>query len=489
MRIHFVSVNPRLTMRIILSIVVFVTLLGTFAGNNVLGVSASQAASSGDWPTYLFNNARLGFNASETIINPNSAPNLKLKWVIKLKGCPNSPGKPHTISTQTVVSQSLQLIFWGSWDGCQHATDFNGNEVWATYIGRTTNHKCGLPTIGVASTATIITENIGGKSTPVLLVGGGNAYFYALNALTGVVIWKTQLGSAKGSFIWSSPAVYNGSVYEGLSSQLDCPLVQGKFFRMNASTGAIQNTFDVVPMGCSGGSVWGSPTIDEAAGTLYFGTGNGGSCSKPEPYAVALIELKVSNLALIGFWQVPPSKQVPDSDFGTTPTLFQATIHGVMQHLVGLENKNGIYYAFVRGKLSNGPIWQATIANGEITSSSSWDGTHLYVAGGYAKINGTPCDGTDGKGSLRALDPATGAFLWQDCFPVGDIPAAVTTVPGVAVVGVWNVLEVVATATGKVLFTYKDTRGRVVRFFGPASIANGVLYIGDSIGNLMAFAP
>lgn len=102
-----------------------------------------------------------------------------------------------------------------------------------------------------------------GRSTPTVFVGGGNARFYALDAATGAVLWQTTLGSpSKGDFIWSSPALYNGDIYVGLSSLYDCPLVQGKFFQLSATTGAILQVFDVVPNTCRGGSVWGSPAID-----------------------------------------------------------------------------------------------------------------------------------------------------------------------------------------------------------------------------------
>ena len=155
--------------------------------------------------------------------------------------------------------------------------------------------------------------------------------------------------------------MYKGSVYEGLASQGDCPLVQGKFFQLSALTGAIQHTFYVVPNGCTGGSVWGSPTIDVAAGVLYIATGNPGTCSQAEPYAPAVVELAVPNLALLGYWQVPASQQIDDSDFGSTPTLFQATINGVSIPLVGAENKNGFYYTFARGNLSAGPVWSEKV--------------------------------------------------------------------------------------------------------------------------------
>jgi outer membrane protein assembly factor BamB len=79
-------------------------------------------------------------------------------------------------------------------------------------------------------------------------------------------------------FIWSSPTVYKGSVYIGLASFGDCPLVQGQFFQLDVTTGKIEHTFDVVPGGCLGGTVWGSPAIDEAKGTVYIGTSESDTC-------------------------------------------------------------------------------------------------------------------------------------------------------------------------------------------------------------------
>jgi len=478
----------RSNISVLLLFVILITLLGTFGGFRSLSVHASEAPD--DWPTYLHDPGHSGFNSTETVINAATAPDLTLQWAAKTNGCSGSPGGPTTISTQPVVVKALQLIFWGSWDGCEHATNLSGTEIWATYLGQINSPKCPYPsTIGVASTPTVIRELIGGENTPVLLIGGGDANFYALNATTGAVIWKTSLSTGTGSFLWSSPVVYHGSVYEGLSSQLDCPLVRGRLYQLNAINGNIQHVFNTVPGGCTGASVWGSPTIDTTAGTLYFGTGNPSKgCQQPEPYAVSIIELSTTNLAFIGSWQVPSSQQIPDSDFGTTPTLFQGMINGVMQPLVGLENKNGIFYAFVRGNLSQGPVWQVTIGDGEIFSPAAWDNSNLYIAGGHANISGTSCQGTNNEGSLQAVDPGTGTFLWQDCFPSGNVIGAVTVVPGVAVVATGSDLEVVSTAAGQSLFTYTDTSIGGT-FFAAATIANGVLYIGDTNGNLYAFAP
>jgi outer membrane protein assembly factor BamB len=311
-------------------------------------------------------------------------------------------------------------------------------------------------------------------------VGGGNASFYALNALTGKVIWSTSLGSPPAYFLWSSPEVYNGSVYEGVASLGDCPLIRGQLVQMNASTGAIQHIFNTVPSGCVGVSIWSSPAIDTAAGTVYVSTGNGGNCSSNENYAISLIELNASNLSVIASWQVPASQQISDGDFGASPTLFTTSSGTPM---VGLENKNGQYYAFKRGAISSGPVWTATMATsrGSI-SSSAWDGHTLYVAGSGITISGTSC-----VGNIRALNPDSGALIWQHCLKSGPVIAGVSTVPGLVIAEQGTYTMIFSASTGATLFRYQDTAGK--KFNGPASISNGVMYVGNDDGNLYAFAP
>lgn len=438
----------------------------------------SVTKSSASWSTYLYNNDRSGFDKSETIINPTSVKKLKQKWVQTAGGL---------ISVQPVEANNL--VYWGAWgDGLERATSLSGSQVWATSVGVSPPANCGTHTLGVASTATIATENINGTSESVLYVGGGDVNFYALNALTGAKIWETPLGTKPDYFIWSSPAVYNGSVYIGLSSRGDCPLVRGELVQMDASTGAIQHIFYTVPNNCVGASVWGSPTIDKVAGTVYFVTGNGGTCSGKEPYAVAIVELRASDLSFVGSWQVPSSQQNADSDFGTTPTFFNTVINGKMTKLVGAPNKNGIFYTFKRDALGSGPVWEDTIAvggecpqcgDGSI-SPAAWSGSMLYVAGGNTTIKGTNC-----AGSLREVNPATGKYIWQACFQDGPIIGAVSAVPGVAFVGEGSHLVAVDTSSGATLFNF-DTGAQI---YEGASISSGVVYIGSTNNNMYAFAP
>ena len=57
--------------------------------------------------------------------------------------------------------------------------------------------------------------------------------------------------------------------------------------------------------------------------------------------------------------------------------------------LVGVINKNGVFYAFKRDALPSGPVWRTRIAKGGANpiagngdmASAAFDGTTLYVGG------------------------------------------------------------------------------------------------------------
>jgi outer membrane protein assembly factor BamB len=450
-----------------------------FAALNTQAVSSPQFTDGGYWPTYLGDVGRSGYNQSEHRINLTSAPHLKLHWLYHAGG---------NISTQPVVVNGM--IYWGSWDGYEHATRLDGTQVWQTNLGQTSDTACHPPVAGVASISTVTSVVINGKKVLVDFVGGGNAYFYALNATTGTVLWRTKLGTPPATFLWGSPGVYKGSVYMGVSSFGDCPLIQGRLVKMDLATGAIQHVFNNVPNGCIGGAVWSSPTFDPA-GNVYIATGTiHPTCPTPEPHALSMIELRAADLSFVSSWQLPPSDWIGDStDFGATPTIFQANIGGKLRLLVGANNKNGKFYAFERGAIDKGPVWEDQIAapgncplcgEGAI-SSSAWDGAKLYIAGGHVTINGTSC-----LGSIQAVNPATGARLWRRCLKDGAVLAPVTLIPGLVIVPAGPDVLVIAAATGKTITTLTDTHGNS-RYFAGASVSNGVLYAGNMDGNLYAY--
>jgi outer membrane protein assembly factor BamB len=452
--------------------IVVAQLNGAFSHQRVVQAAMSQQfATPGDSPTYMDNPERSGYNSAETIINQTSARNLKLHWRYHAGG---------SISSEPVVAN--RTVFWGSWDGYEHATSLDGKQAWQTFLGKTTDYNCHPHSAGVASTATVALLMIQGKNTWVVFVAGGNSNFYALNMQNGAIIWQTSLGTPPAYFLWSSPVLYKGSVYIGSSSFGDCPLTPGELIKMDAATGAIQHVFVDVPAGCVGGGIWSSPTIDTVRREIYVTTGTyPSSCPKPEPYAVGIVELRASDLAVMGAWQVPVADRASDGDFGATPTLFQANIGGQVRAMVGVGNKNGKYYAFMRGALGHGLVWTDTLGipgncpecGQGIIASSAWDGSRLYVAGGRTTIGGKNC-----QGYLRALNPGTGAIIWQDCFAEGPALGGVTAVPGVIVVGEGNTVKVVSATTGVMLKNLADIHLNSY-FFGVPTISNGVLYVGN----------
>ena len=432
------------------------------------------------WKTFQGSNARTGYDAAETTINTSTAPNLNLHWTF------SNPGHAQ-ITAQVMTANGM--LYWGDWNGILHASDpATGKDVWTASLA-TRPGGCSHRPKGVISSVTVAMVPINGTATSVLFVGSGPATVYAVNALTGTIIWQQTLSSDPASFIYTSMAIYHGSIYVGIASTGDCPLVQAGFDRLNASTGQILNTFKTVPDGCIGASVWGAPAIDEQTGMVYFGTGNVDRkfCTLPMPLEDSLIELKASDLSMVAFWPLPKAEKGQDTDYGSNPTLFQTTINGVSHNMVGIVNKNGFYYAFDRTNIAAGPLWQVRLSPGGAEAfknasivGASYDGTSLYVGGSSTTIGTQQC-----AGSIDALDPSTGAFRWQDCLSA-PVLAPVLGIPGLIVFGSGNTMIVADSSTGNTLYSYQDTllNGN---FWGGAMISNGILYEGSRSGTMFAF--
>ena len=453
---------------------------------NYESISSNSATGSGnsDWPMYLGNPARTGFNGAESTITPANASSLTKKWT--------TTGK-NGISSQPIVVGGQ--VYWGSWDGTLHDTRATGGgDVWDTKLGVTSDSSCLPPVAGV--TSTVAYGAVG--STPAVFVGGGgndsvgggHVYMYALNAATGGLLWKTVIGSSPDDFPWSSPVIYNGSVYYGVSSFGDCPLVRGRVVQLNETDGTIQSTFYTTKSGCIGDGVTGSPAID-SNGKMYFDTGNPGNCGgQSGDYGESIVELnaKSTPMTFVASWSVPTSQRGADTDFLAAPTIFTATINGVATEMVGAINKNGIYYALNAGHIAAGPVWHDQLGPGGDCpqcgaagiSPSAWDGRVVYIGGPAGTVNGTSC-----QGSLQAVNPATGAYLWRDCLH-SSVLGAVMAIPGVLFVNHGQKVSAYNAGNGALLFTYQDTNSSS-NFWGAASVADGWLYDGNLDGTFYAF--
>jgi energy-converting hydrogenase Eha subunit A len=417
--------------------------------------------------TYRGDLGRSGYYPAETGVTAASVATLKLHWTDK--------GGTGTYA-QPIVANSL--VYWGDWNGVEHATDLTGKDVWTVSTGQNIDSSCLPPVAGISGTATI--GQMG--NTSVDFFPGGDDNFYAVNAVTGAILWKTSLGTPPADYLWGSPILFDGSIYQPVASFGDCPLVNGRLVQMDATTGVIQHIAYMEQSGCTGGGIWSSPAVDPSDGSIYVTTGTPTGCT-PGEMAPAIVKLRASDLTVLSSWTVPKSaQQFGDADFGATPTLFTATINGVSRSLIGALNKNGIFYAWDRTNLAAGPVWQSTVADPSGSprsiASAAWDGTRLYVGAG-----GVTLGGTSYYGNISALDPATGAFLWRTGIP-GFMSGGITIVPGVLVEGYG--------AAGNLLFLDPGT-GNSLRHYtmpsradGEVTVSNGIVYVPLQQGDLMA---
>src|SRR4030081_1171237 len=101
------------------------------------GLAALAPASAGaaEPPMYLYNLGHTGFEGKEKTINASTVGTLAPAWIARAA---------ETVSGETIAANGL--LYWGSWDGLEHATDpATGIDVWATYLGQETKEDCTPP--------------------------------------------------------------------------------------------------------------------------------------------------------------------------------------------------------------------------------------------------------------------------------------------------------------------------------------------------------
>jgi|tagenome__1003787_1003787.scaffolds.fasta_scaffold20988894_10 outer membrane protein assembly factor BamB len=363
-----------------------------------------------EWSSYLFGLGHTSAGRS-TSITPANAPSLRFAWVWKAAGGTQSGQPGGALLASPTVSGGK--VFIGANTGEFYALDLtSGVVLWHQNLGWRPKLTCNAR--GITSTAAVAPD---GQGRPTLYVGGGDGYLYALDAATGVQRWRTVVGAPPSTtksdyYNWASPIVLSGHVYDGVSSMCDNPFVPGSGLeQFNRDTGQLENRYISVPPPALGGGVWTSPAADDQ-GNIFVTTGSGSG--SPEADMYSLVRLDATTLAREDAWKLPVAERLGDPDWGSSPTVFTATLGGVETEMVAACNKNGILYAFRAAALSAGPVWQTRIGVGNADGSLAclpapvWDGSHLIMGGPQTTIAGTTY-----KGSIRMLDPATGTFVWE----------------------------------------------------------------------------
>lgn len=478
--------------------------------------STGEAARSGDWAAWAQDSAGSRHNAAEWRINQHNVGQLKVKWAFSY---PASESK--TVSSAPAVVGDT--IYFGGPDGKFYARDAKtGAERWTFDLATVTPG-------GIVRDGPAVAR---GK----VYFGDTMGNFYALDQRSGELVWHADLDDNPTAIVTSSPIVYKGRVYVGVSSaentlgrDYPCCTFRGHLDALDADTGELDWRYYTVPepkqVGTwpsgaakfepSGAGVWSSPVIDQRRGTLYVGTGQNYTGSAGDFDTLLALDARTGDVrwknqvTKADTWRSlcndpEPEGYCPglgdgtalDYDIGATPNIFRAG----HRTLVGVGQKLGVYHAF--DAATGEVVWRRQLGvplpSGGISGiqwGSSYDGVRLYISTFYAD-----------PGTLFAVDPATGAVLWETPNPADgcttggaaahpDVCAlaqgsAATSSPGLVFEGSNDgKLRAYASNSGEVLWTYDTVRdftgvnglvGRGSAIAGPgggAVVSQGMVYV------------
>ncbi|MEA2579474.1 MAG: hypothetical protein QOE83_366 [Actinomycetota bacterium] len=465
-----------------------VVILSSFIALASVLSTTSAPAGTPSWSAYLFGPRHTSYAIAAMAFTPTTAATVSPDWTFRVPAptLADQPGRG-LFASPTV---SGGVVYIGANTGLFYAVDeVSGKELWHHDLGYTTHKTCFGR--GITSTATIAPDpSRSGQLT--VYVGGGDGYLYALRATDGALVWRSRvvnIGTTQNSgYIWGSPTVIGGRIYIGISSQCDKPLIRGGLRAFTQTTGALAATYWGVPSGSRGASGWTSAASDGVDVWMTLGNGDTGD-------SFAIVRLDAQTLIRQDSWVVPNTNGT-DLDWGSSPTLFKATIAGVATPMVGGCNKNGRYYALKANDLAAGPVWNTRLGvTGDLSAGSGaclaaaiWDFTNQRL---FVGSNKTTVAGMSTPGSVRELDPSTGAVVWARPLAGGPIMGSPTlSGGGVIAAGTYNSagsanrIYLLSAADGSVVNSIPESSS----VFAQPVFADTHLFVATSAGTLTSFS-
>ncbi len=450
---------------------------------------------------------------------------LKLKWAFGFEGDLTSFSQPAVFESQVFVGSSAGIVYaLRAGTGCIQ---------WS------------FQATGPIRTAILVAPN--GRRHAVLF-GDQGAWFYALEAETGKLLWRHRVDEHPAARVTGSPVLHDGVVFvpissweENFATQTDypCCTARGSVVALRVSGGSqVWKSYTVTetpkqigkskqgtPLwGPSGAGVWSAPTIDPKRGVLYVTTGNNYS-APPTDTSDAVLAMDLATGRIVWSRQVTPrdifsgcgncfDERGPDFDFGSSALL--------VGDLLLAGQKSGVVYALDPDRKGE-VVWQTRIAKGSSHGGVQWgmasDGQYLYAPIADGELLRAPTrmmDPNDG-GGLAALRVGDGTVAWQAvptraCAGIpGCSPsqlAAATAIPGVVFSGALDGhMRAYSAEDGKVIWDFNTLRefstvngvkanGGALNGSGPV-VVNGMVFVdsgydhfGSITGNvLLAFGP
>jgi polyvinyl alcohol dehydrogenase (cytochrome) len=478
--------------------------------------SLARSLDQPNWNGWGANLAQHRFQpAAMARLSANDVPRLTLKWAFGFQGVNRAFAQPTVVGGRVFVGSASTAVYsLNASTGCQY---------WVF-----------KPDAPVRTAITIGPGSEQGKW--LAYFGDQRANAYAVDALTGALVWKRSVESFPGATITGAPALADGTLYVATSSaeevlganpKYECCRFRGSISALNAATGDLRwqsytipeeakpvrkNAQGVQLWGPSGAGVWSSPAVDLTRGVVYITTGDAysdpaGSTSD----AFMAFDIKTgenlwtrqvtSGDAFNVACGLPdalrvncPEAKGPDHDFGSSPILVDLP-NGRRALIAG--QKSGVVHA-VDPDRGGEILWQTRVGKGSALGGVQWgsafDGQRVYVAlsdvipetAGTAAAPPTPPGQAPQPnqlgGGLFALDPASGQVVWTTPHPgCGERPgcspaqsAAVTAIPGIVFSGgIDGHLRAYASADGKIVWDVDTAQ--------PYQTVNGVVGNGGSL--------
>lgn len=290
-----------------------------------------------------------------------------------------SPGRPHHRAAPAAGSSATDWPTFHGSPGLQGVSsdtmisDLNAGQLGLAWM---------TPTLApmLSSPVTAYDSALG---ETLAYIGNNAGYVEAIDVANGSVVWTDNFGNP----IYSTPSVYDGSVWVGT-------FVNGHMYKLNATTGAVQCNISL-----GTGTDLASPTVATPPGgqpTVYFGVQDNGVTSGP----IMAVDEASCNVN----WSVDPYSRVSGS---WNPTSFGVDANGEPLVFAGSADSDSTAYALDAS--TGATVWS------DQNHSPSYADVGAGITVSPPGTNGF-ADGMvyyPGKDRvLYAIDMTTGAVVW-----------------------------------------------------------------------------
>jgi polyvinyl alcohol dehydrogenase (cytochrome) len=460
------------------------------------------------WPGWSPANTNTRFQSAEDAgLAPATIPRLTLKWAF---------GFPDASAAWAQPTAGGARVYVGSQNGTVYALDAAlGCIRWMVAA------KGGV--------RTAITVGNG-----LVYFGDTAANVYAVEAQTGTTRWVRSVETHPLARITGSVTLHDGRLYvptssyeesQGADPQYACCTFRGSVSALDATTGVVlwktymlpdepkprgKSTAGVALWGPSGAAVWSAPTIDARRGLVYVATGNLYSGpAQPSANAVVAVDLKTgavrwSKQMTAGDVYVSncragnpncPEMNGPDLDFGSPPMLARTPAG---RDLLVIGQKSGVGFALDPEKMGE-IVWEYRAGRGGVLGGIEW-GSAVDAERAYFAVSDILLPQ---PGGLHAVMLATGQRAWfaqprppacgtgRGCNAAQS--AALTVIPGAVFSGSNDgALRVYSTTDGAILWEFDTNRdfttvngvaARGASMIGPGPVvAGGMVFVNSGYG-------